>query len=84
MRSFRPVDYVSLKIDVEGMQYERNPSTSLCAGGVQSTSYIDELAVEFHPRIKALEVFADQERFFMRLLEASGVVVHEHCQSTHV
>ena len=74
IRSFRPIDYVFLKIDVEGMEYEILRHL-FAQGGID---VIDELAVEFHSRITELEGFADRERFLLWLLEASGVLVHEH------
>lgn len=74
MRSFRPIDYVFLKIDVEGMEYEILQHL-FAQGGV---SIVDEISIEFHSRIRELSGFADRERFFLWLLEASNVILHEH------
>lgn len=77
MRSFRPIDYVFLKIDVEGMEYEILQHL-FDQGGV---GIVDEISIEFHSRIRELSGFADRERFFLaRAPRRAQPGKHDNCK----
>jgi len=74
LRSFRPEDYVFIKVDVEGFEYDI--LLDLLHSG--SFNLIDELSVEWHSRFNELSKWEGAEPIFEKMFADAGVKFHSH------
>ena len=73
-RIVRPIDYLFIKIDIEGFEYEL--LLDFIAKNI--LPLVDEIEVEFHGRFSEVSDAAKHEPTLLRILQHSGIRLHTH------